>query len=235
LEKPIMKSETDSPSRRHIIAAGAAAIGATAVAAPVALGAVAGDDPIFAALADLERINARVKIIGDAHDDAEELFHELEPRTDFISLSDGLSVAPDQLDHSGIDKHFADPGLPEENIRAAVKKLLSYRKKPLTPELQAEREAKRQAAHAELDRYLTAREEAEKRSGFGEAQKDWRAVLDEQSDAESTVLETEPRTKAGALALLRFVAGYLHEIADREEEAAAIRNAVAFLDREALS
>ena len=93
-------------------------------------------------IGNAQRINARVKTVGKAHDDAEELFHELEPRTDFISLSDGLSVAPDQLDHDGIDKHFADPGLPEQNIRAAVKKLLSYRTKPLTPELQAEREAK---------------------------------------------------------------------------------------------
>ena len=39
-----------SPSRRNILTAGAAAIGATAVAAPVALGAVAEDDPILAAI-----------------------------------------------------------------------------------------------------------------------------------------------------------------------------------------
>lgn len=48
-----------SPSRRTLLAAGAAAIGATAVAAPVALaGAAAGEDPIFAALAEWRRLNA---------------------------------------------------------------------------------------------------------------------------------------------------------------------------------
>jgi hypothetical protein len=222
-----------SPSRRSIIAAGAATIGATAVAGgPVLASAVAGDDPIFAALAELERVNARVKTVGNAHDYAEELFLDLEPRTDFISLSDGLSVAPDQLDHEGIDKHFADPGMPEQNIRAAVKKLLSYRKKPLTPELQAEREAKRQAAHAALDRYLLATEEAEKRSGLDEAQRQWNAVLGEQTDAERKILETRPRTKAGALALLRFA---VDSDLDGNDMAAAIRNAVAVLDRGALS
>jgi hypothetical protein len=226
-----MKTET---SRRRLLTAGAAAIGATAVAAPVALGAVVGEDPIFAALADLERVTARVKTVGKAHDDAEELFHELEPRTDFIALSDGLSIAPDQLDHAGIDKHFADPWLPEENIRATVKKLLSYRRKPLTPEMQAELEAKRQAAHAELDRYLTATEEAEKRSGFGEAQKDWHSVLDEQLNAERKILETRPRTKAGALALLRFAADRKNDL-DGDDVAAAIRSAVAVIEREVLS
>lgn len=218
---------------RRAVMAGLAA--APVAGLPAIAGAVAGNDPIFAALAEMERVNARVKIVGKAHDDAEELFHELEPRKDFISLSDGLSVAPDALDHAGIDKHFADPGMPEENIRAAIKKLLSFRKKPLTPELRAEREAKRQAAHAELDRYLAATEEAEKRSGFGEAQKDWNSVLDEQLNAERMILETGPRTKAGAIALLRFVASYLCEIADREDEAAAIRTAVAVLERETLS
>lgn len=44
-----MKPDTDSPSHRTILAGGAAAIGATAVAAPVPAlaGAIAGDDPIF--------------------------------------------------------------------------------------------------------------------------------------------------------------------------------------------
>lgn len=57
-----MKTET---SRRTLLTAGAAAIGATAVALPAIAGAVAGEDPVFAALAEWQRLNA-------AHDATEE-------------------------------------------------------------------------------------------------------------------------------------------------------------------
>ncbi len=221
-----MKSET---SRRAVMAGLAAA----PVAGLPALAAAAGDDPIFAALAEIERVNARVETIGKVHTAAEELFDEMAPRKDWIGLSDGLSVAPDVIDHAGIDRHFDDAGLPEQNIREAIKKLLSYRKKPLTLEQQAEREAARKAAHVELDRYLADVEDAEKRSGLGDAESDWEGALGERHEAERTIFETKPVTKAGALALLRFAADYLHDVADREEEAAAIRNAVSFLEREA--
>lgn len=135
-------SSIPQPSRRNIITAGAAAIGATAVAGGAMAGS-AGVDPVFAALAELERVEAHVETVRQAHTEAEDLFIEMQPRKDFIYLSDGLSVIPDAIDHEGIDKHFADPGLPEQNIRAVIKKALSWRKKPLTPERQAELEMAR--------------------------------------------------------------------------------------------
>jgi len=61
-----MKSET---SRRTLLTAGAAAIGGAAVAAPVEMAAVAGDDPIFAALAEwrhLEALHAAAIKVTDA-------------------------------------------------------------------------------------------------------------------------------------------------------------------------
>ena len=70
------------------------------------------------------------------------------------------------------------------------------------------------------------------------------AVFDDQNkayfDAEMAVLATQPTTFAGALALLAFVAEHLegpHSDAsdDEEQVAAAIRNALAVLEREALA
>jgi len=47
-----------STTRRNLLTAGAAAIGGAAVAVPSIASAVAGEDPIFAALAEWRRLNA---------------------------------------------------------------------------------------------------------------------------------------------------------------------------------
>ncbi|MGE0236798.1 hypothetical protein [Methylocystis sp.] len=103
------------------------------------------------------------------------------------------------------------------------------------------------AAKREEAEYLDARAALESRLGeFEKAERDCRVVeLDDAAsdaysalwDAEQAILETQPTTRAGALALLDCGARYLEDNGSDEQSvvAEAIRNAVAVLEREAQS
>lgn len=217
---------TQQISRRTLVAG-------LAVAPIAGLPAVAGalpNDPVLAALAELENVRARVKTIGKAHSIAEEAYYESQPGDGLIDLDGNTRVLARAWSHEQIDSHFDNAGLPDENVRAIIKQTLAMRRRPLSPA-----DAARQAAHAELDRILEKIAEGRARSGFDDAEAAWNEAVDAESEAVLTVFAIEPTTKAGALALLRFVAdldyitGYKAEIPD------AIRNAVAILEREALA
>jgi hypothetical protein len=90
-----------------------------------------------------------------------------------------------------------------------------------------------QAAHDELTEQEAEIAEVEQRIGLREieARKDSaeRAVC----AAEYDVMEAEPATTAGAVALLRFVAGLMEDLGDDGEDgqyALAIRNAADFFE-----
>jgi len=60
--------------------------------------------------------------------------------------------------------------MPDENIRAGIKQLLAFRKRPLSPAEHQPRKATRKAAHDELDRILAAEADADDRTGNCQAE-----------------------------------------------------------------
>ncbi len=227
-----MAKQSHTPSRRAMLAGLAVA---PVAGLPTIAGVVAEPDPVFAAIAELEGVRVRAKAIGKAHSTIEDAYIAAAPPSAHIVLNGGK-----YFDHEQIDAHFDDGGMPDENIRAGIKTLLSFRRRPLTAEQQATRETARRAAHADLDRILMAQADAKLRTGFDEAEANWNAAVDAEGDAECALFETEPRTPAGALALLRLAAAHVDEYGVRDNWAGdligdAIRNAAAVLEREAQS
>jgi hypothetical protein len=100
----------------------------------------------------------------------------------------------------------------------------------------AELNLARQAAHDELTRQEAAIAEVEQRAGFREIKAQQESANGAFWDAEFDVMEAKPATTAGAVALLRFVAGlmeYLGDDGERGHYALAIRNAADFFEGKA--
>ncbi len=126
-----------------------------------------------------------------------------------------------------------------ENIRKTIKLLLSYRKRPLTPE-QRSRAAKprRRRAHEELDAIKRQQAEARTASGYAEVDDAYNEAYREERDAERAIMIAEPTSRAGAIALLRFIADQLDDIGINDTNfedvlTDAIRAAADFFEGEA--
>jgi hypothetical protein len=173
-------------------------LGTVAVAGvPAIAGAAVVSDPVFQALAALERLKIHAGESEAAHDVAEEAVFAA--RRENVVTLDGKEMQT----HAQIDAHFTLAFGDEEQFNNFIERL---RPRYLSAPERAERARARQAAHDELTRQEAVAAEAERRTGFREieARKDgadaavWAAEYD--------VMEAEPATPAGAVALLRFVA-----------------------------
>jgi hypothetical protein len=97
--------------------------------------------------------------------------------------------------------------------------------------------AARQAAHDQLALAEAKNAEVEQRVGYREitARKD--SAEDAVWDAEYKVMEAKPATPAGAISLLRFVAGLMEGFFPNDDEhehyVGALRNAADFFERSA--
>jgi hypothetical protein len=132
-----------------------------------------------------------------------------------------------------LDRAFeADGALTAEDITSITNNLWKrHHEKAARAPL---RESEYRAARAELEGIEAAVAEAAAKSDFADIDASWDEVVVEEDEAEVAVLETKPRTVAGALALLRFVADYGDRYGLGSVDAeCAIRNAVAVLEREA--
>lgn len=200
-ESTIPAADAGLPSRRALVAglalAPLAGVSARAGAMPIA-------DPVFAALAELGRVQERFNQVGKVHATAEAAYLERRPKNIFLILN-GRKF----YDHEQIDSHFDD-------IEAVIKQLLSMSRRTLSPDEQAERDQARQAAHEELDRILAAKQEAAEQTGFREADDLWNKTFDELSNAEDAAIEAEPSSPAGAIAMLRFLAGHIDDFINPE-------------------
>jgi hypothetical protein len=110
-------------------------------------------------------MTARTDAIGEARSDAEDAYDKVRPENQSVVL-DGMTFG----DHERIDSHFDDAGMPDENIRAGIKQLLAFRKRPLSPAEHQPRKATRKAAHDELDRILAAEADTDDRTGNCQAE-----------------------------------------------------------------
>jgi hypothetical protein len=194
---------------RRALAAGLAL--APVAGLPALAGAVSVDDPIISALAELDQAKVRSAYFEELCGQASEAYGELRQQSHY-AIVDGMKFCL----HEDIDAHFDDPGIPIENVRNTIKLLLSYRKRPLTPEQQAEREAEREAArrraHEELDAIQRQQAEARTASGYAEVDDAYNEAYREERDAERAIMIAEPTSQAGAIAALRFIADQLDDI-----------------------
>jgi hypothetical protein len=213
---------------RRALAAGLAL--APVAGLPALAGVVSADDPILAALDELQRLKAHIKGLDEAVEKAHDALTEMSPGSASIKL-DGMVFS----EHEAIDTHFDDPGIPTENIRNTIKLLLSYRKRPLTDEQQAEREAARRRAHEELDALLQQRATAKAKSGYADADAATDEAFERQGDAARAIFEIAPISQAGAIALLRFAADHVEDMGVNDSNVAdvlpdAIRAAADFFE-----
>jgi len=205
-------------------------LGTAAVAGVPTLASAApmSDDPVFQAMAALERLKTHAEEPDAAHSVAEDAVFDA--RVENVVTLDGEKM----VTHEQIDAHFTPAFEDEEQFNRFVERL---RPRHLSAPECAERDLARQAAHDELTRREAAIAEIEQRIGFREieAQKD--AAYADVWDAEYEVMEAKPATPAGAVALLRFVAelmeGLFPDDDEHEHYVEAIRNAADFFERSA--
>ena len=213
---------------RRALAAGLAL--APVAGLPALAGEVSVDDPVFTAIAELKSVRPNVETVGKVHSAAEEAIFEARA-PGFVEF-EGREVRS----LADLDGWFRSSGvLSDENIRKIVRSLIAKRPRFLTPAEKAQREAEREAAYlnarADLERVEAAEAEARARSGFDEAEAKWNDATSRENDAEDAIFACEPRTAAGALALLRFVVDHTANFsADNMDTAGAIRRALEVLE-----
>ena len=216
------------PISRRALAAGLAL--APVAGLPALAGAATIDDPVFIALAELERVKATVETVGKVHSAAEEVIFEARA-PGFVEF-EGEKI--NNLAH--LDAVFkGDGALTRENIVSIVRNMRAKFPPRLSPAEKAVRDAEREAeyreAHAKLERIKAAEAEARAQSGFDEAEAKWNEATARENEAEDAIFACEPRTAAGALALLRFVADHAANFsADYVDTAGAIRRALEVLE-----
>ncbi len=207
-------------------------LGTAAIAGIPALASAApmSDDPVFQAIAALEQLKIHAEQPDAAHSVAEHAIFDTR-RKNVVTL-DGEEMRT----HEQIDAHFTPTfGLEhDEDFNALIQRLETLRPRRLSDAECAERDRARQAAHDELARREAAIAEVEQRTGFREIEARKESTENAVWDAEYGVMEAEPATAAGAVALLRFVADLMEgQISDNEEYAGVIRNAADFFERSA--
>jgi hypothetical protein len=119
----------------------------------------------------------------------------------------------------------------EEQFNNFVERI---RPRHLSAAERAERDLARQAAHVELARKEAEIAEVEQRNGYREIEAQLESANSAVWDAEYDVMEAKPATLAGAVALLRFVAGLMEGFFPDDDEhehyVGAIRNAADFFE-----
>jgi hypothetical protein len=126
--------------------------------------------------------------------------------------------------HEQIDAHFMPAFEDEEQFNRFVEKLRPRR-------LSDAEHAARQAAHDELALKEAEIAEVGQRVGYREIEARHESAYHAVSVAEYEVMKAKPATTAGAISLLRFVAGLF----PNERYVGALRNAADFFERSALA
>jgi hypothetical protein len=217
-------------SRRRFLAVGSAATVFASLHGAIAQ----ADDPVFAALADLERVRANVETVGKVYAAAEEAIYEARA-PGFVEF-EGEQIR--SLAH--LDATFKSDGtITRKAILSIIRDMRANLPPRLSPAHMAARDAARaegyRKARAELEHMVAAATEARAQSGFDQVEAAWDEATGRVSEAEDAVLGCNPRIAAGALALLRFVAENenMSSYAIGPEAQAAILRAVAVIERDA--
>jgi len=203
----------------------ACGLGTAAVAGVPWLASAApmSDDPVFQAMAALEQLKIRAEEPEAAYSVAEGALFDAR-REKAVTL-DGKEMRT----HEQIDAHFTPAFGPEYDFDALIERIEALRPRRLTDAERAERDLARQAAHDELARKEAVIAEVEQRIGWREIEAQREAADDAVLDAEYDVMEANPASPAGAVALLRFVADLMRTAGDHRY-IAAIRNAADFFE-----
>jgi hypothetical protein len=204
-----------------------------AIAGVPALASATPDDPVFQAMAVLEGLKIHAEEWDAAHSVAEDATGDA--RIGNVVTLDGERM----ITHEQIDAHFAPAFGPgdEEEFNKILGRIETLRPRRLSDAEGAERDRARQAAHDELTRRKAAIAEVEQRSGYREIEAQLESANSAVWDAEYDVMEAEPATTGGAVALLRFVAslmeGFFPDDDEHEHYIGAMRNAAYFFERSA--
>jgi hypothetical protein len=202
-------------------------LGTAAVAGVPALAGAApmSDDPVFQAMAALERLEIHAEEPDAAHSVAEDAWLNAGRKNGVILDGEEMRT------HEQIDAHFTPAFGPEdeEQFNRFVERL-----RPRSAAEQAERDRGRQAAHDKLARREAEIAEVERRTGYREIHAQQESANRAVWDAKYDVMEAKPATPAGGVALLRFVAGLMEDLFPDDDEhehyAGAIRNAADFFE-----
>jgi hypothetical protein len=207
-------------------------LGTAAIAGVPELASAApmSDDPVFQALAALERLKIHAEEPDAAHSVAEDAI--VAARKENVVTLDGEEMRT----HKQIDAHFRPAFGPEdeEEFNKILGRIETLRPRRLSDDERAERDLTRQAAHDELTRKEAAIAEAEQRIGYREIAEQQESATGAVWDAEYDVMEAKPATPAGAVALLRFTAGLMEDFFKGDDEhehyIEATRNAADFFE-----
>jgi hypothetical protein len=189
-------------------------VGTAAVAGVPALASARSNverDPVFQAVASLERLKIHAEKVEADHSVAEDaLVDAARGKVWPYLILDGEEMRT----HEQIDDHFKPAFEDEEQFNRFVERL---RPRHLSaPE--AERDRARQAAHDELTRREAEIAEVEQRTGYREIEAQQESTISAVWDAEYEIMETKPATPAGAITLLRFVAGLMEVLFPDDDE-----------------
>ncbi len=211
-------------SRRRFLAVGSAATVFASLHGAIAQ----ADEPVSAALAELERAKANVETVGKIHAAAEEAIYEARA-PGFVEFEG------EQINHlARLDAVF-NGALTRKAVLSIIRNMRANLPPRLSPAERAARDAARaeayRNAHAELERLVAVGAEARAQSGFDEAEAKWNDAVSRENEAVDAIFACKPRSTVGALALLRFVAENMSAYDMGSEAPAAILRAVAAIER----
>ena len=211
-------------SRRRFLAVGSAATVFASLHGAIAQ----ADEPVSAALAELERAKANVETVGKIHAAAEEAIYE--------ARAPGFVEFEGEQIHSlaRLDAVFKrDGALTRKAVLSIIRDMRANLPPRLSPAERAARDAARaetyRNARAELARMVAVGAEARAQSGFDEAEAKWNEAVSRENEAVDAIFACKPRSAAGALALLRFVAENISAYDMESEAPAAVLRAVSVL------
>lgn len=196
------------PISRRSFAAGLAL--APVAGLPAIAGAVnAGDDPVLAALAEHERLQVLAKAAEEASNAADRAFVAARETLGLVMFKGEDVYSLEYLEclagHTFRSGNYTYEKL--EAIIADIRQGWAIMQAEMTqPDVEYE------AARSALEARLPAYEGAKIESGIDAAEETMNAAFDDVSDAERTIFETAPTSRAGAVALLRFTADFLDEL-----------------------
>ncbi len=192
-----------TPISRRALAAGLALAPVAGLPALAGVGSV--DDPVFAALAELDRLKAAEKAAEEAYSATHEAFEAARKSIGVVTYKGEEVRSLDRLEFLANRPRLLSDAEWGETIEM-------LKRGRTVQQIEAARpDPEYHAARAALEARLPAYKKSKVESGAKAAEANAQAAYEKVGDAERAVYEAEPTSRAGAIALLRFAADFLEE------------------------
>jgi len=201
---------------------------------PALAGAATTNDPILSAIAEHRRLKAIARAASEAAGAADKVFDAAAGAIGVVTYKGEKILSEERLDFLA----YRPQPMSEIDLEEIIQRLRTGNARLKAEASVPDHEC--DAARAELQQKRELFEKAREQCGVQAADEASDAAWDAEREAEIAVVASSPATPAGAAAFIRYAADFLDDLGINDTRldgvlTAAIRNAVALLEREALA